>query len=294
MRPSRWVSAALVTALLTLAGFFLGTPVARAGTNQGRISLRAGLDFPTAYYFRGILQEDEDFIAQPYASATFSLYDGGTSFNSVSATAGIWNSFHAGPTGGGGPNQSPESWYEADLYAGLTFGFLDSVEVAGFYTAYTSPNGLFTTVHELAWSLNVDDSKFLGAFALSPHIVLAFEVDGQADGGANEGIYLEIGIEPGFTLLASETYPIAVSFPLTLGLSANDYYEDPNTGADETFGYFDGGIAVTVPLAFVPPDFGTWQFYASAHFLVLGDSLETFNNGDDFKALGIFGFSLEY
>ena len=33
---------------------------------------------------------------------------------------------------------------------------------------------------------------------LSPKAVLAFELDGQADGGSNKGTYLELGIRPTF------------------------------------------------------------------------------------------------
>jgi hypothetical protein len=61
-------------------------------TNRGNISLSGGLDVPTAYYFRGILQEDEDFIAQPYVDATFSLHKNDKGFNSLSASLGMWNS----------------------------------------------------------------------------------------------------------------------------------------------------------------------------------------------------------
>ena len=61
------------------------------------------------------------------------------------------------------------------------------------YTAYTSPNGLFGTVKELSFKVAVDDSGLLGAAAVKPYVLLAQELDGQADGGANEGTYLESG-----------------------------------------------------------------------------------------------------
>lgn len=282
-----------VAAVLMLAGCFLGASAVWAGKNEGRISLGAGVDFATAYYFRGIIQEDEGFIAQPYADATFNLYDGGQGFNNFGVTLGIWNSFHDEQTSASG---DPQSWYEADLYGGVALGFLDFFELSSTYTAYTSPNGAFTDVHELAFGLSFDDSKFLGAFALSPYIVLAFEIDGQADGGSDEGVYLELGIEPGFTLGEGGNYPVAFSFPLKVGLSLDDYYEErrpDGTFSDETFGYFDGGIAVSIPLAFIPESFGSWEVSAAGHFLVFGDTLEAIND-DDFEALGVFGLSLSY
>lgn len=283
---------AMVATLLTLAVCFLDPPVIWAGKNEGRVSLSSGVDFATDYYFRGIIQETEDFIAQPYADGTISLYEGGKGINSFGVTLGIWNSFHANQTGAAGGNE-PRSWYEADLYGGITIGLLEMLELAVTYTAYTSPNGAFDEVHELAISLGFDDSNLLGAFALSPYVTIAFEIDGQADGGTNEGVYIEFGVEPGFTLFQNAAVPIRVSFPLVLGLSADDYYENP-AGQDETFGYFSGGIVVAVPLVFIPADFGQWSFSAAGHFLAFGDSLERFNNGDGSKALGIFGLSLSY
>ena len=287
----RGVRVVTVLTLLTLAGLFLSSSLVRAQQKATRPSTGAGVDFPTAYYFRGIIQEDEGVIAQPYVSGTLSLYEDGQGLNSFSATLGIWNSFHEEQTGTTG---DPKSWYEADLYGGVAVGFLDIFELSTLYTAYTSPNGAFSDVHELAFSLSVDDSGLLGDFALSPYISVAFEIDGQADGGADEGVYMEIGIEPGYTFLKDSKYPITLSLPLKVGLSLDDYYEDPNTGSDETFGYFDGGIAMSIPLGFVPAKFGEWAFSAAGHFLALGDSLETINGGDDFEVLGIFGFSLTY
>jgi hypothetical protein len=118
-------------------------------------------------------------------------------------------------------------------------------------------------------------------------------VDGQADGGADEGIYLELGVEPGFSLVKNDQVSIGVSVPLTLGLSLSNYYEGAN-GDDDTFGYFDAGVAVSVGLGLVPEDFGSLSLTIDGHFLFLGDNLETANNGDSFKAIGTVGVSLSY
>ena len=57
------------------------------------------------------------------------------------------------------------------------------VGVATTYTAYTSPNNMFTTVKELSF-------KVSKAHMLAPYGLLAFEIggdeSGQADGGHND------------------------------------------------------------------------------------------------------------
>ena len=46
---------------------------------------------------------------------------------------------------------------------------------------------MFGTVQELVF-------KVSKAHMLAPYGTIAFELDGQADGGSNEGIYLELGV----------------------------------------------------------------------------------------------------
>ena len=282
----RWAYTTTVATLLILLGLILSPLAVSAGTNEGRLSLSAGSDFTTAYYFRGIKQENDGFIAQPYGNLTINLYKGDKGLNSVSTTLGIWNSFQSKQTGATG---DPKMWYESDLIGGFSVGFLDVFEFGTTFTYYTSPNGAFNDVQEFSLNLNFDDSKWLGPFALSPYVLVAFEKAGQADGGSNTGTYIELGVEPGFEPIK----PLTVSFPLKLGLSGKDYYED-NSGHDKTFGYFDLGIAVSMPLAFIPKDFGEWAVSAAGHFLFLGDATKDFNSGNDTYQLAVFGLSLSY
>ncbi|MBI2217866.1 MAG: hypothetical protein HYU51_11255 [Candidatus Rokubacteria bacterium] len=263
------------------------------GPNTGRISLGAGIDVPTDYYFRGIVQETEDVIVQPYAEITFKLLKNAGPLTGMGLTLGTWNSLHGGPTGLDGPNESPKLWYESDFYAKLGLTLLEDLTTSVTYTAYTSPNGFFDTVQEIALGLAYNDAKLLGPFALNPSVVLAFELDGQADAGASRGTYLQLGVAPGLTLFEKSRVPVTLSFPLTVGLSLEDYYEF-GTGGDDTFGYFSGGVAASLPLAFIPASFGAWQLKAGVGVLTLGDNLRRVNAGDDVEVIGTFGVALTY
>ncbi len=296
MSRKKWRCMAILVSTLAVAGLFLHTSPAQAaeeakGPNRGNVSVSLGVEFPTAYFFRGILQEDRGFIAQPFLEANIKVYEGDAPLNSVSAKLGIWNSFQSqNPV----PVGDPQSWYEADLYGGVTFGLFDKLQAGVIYTAYTSPNGAFDTYQEIAFKFAFDDSKLLGPFALSPSILVAVELDGQADAGrGDEGVYLQLGIQPGFKLFEDAKYPISVTFPMTLGLGFDDYYE-LNTGNNNTFGYFDLGLVASVPLSFIPAAYGAWEIHAGVHFLFLGDNLEAVNRGDSFEAVGTFGLSMVY
>ena len=138
-------------------------------------------------------------------------------------------------------------------------------------------------------SLAVDDSTLLGRFTLSPYVRMAIELDGQADGGTGEGIYFELGVEPGLSL---EGTPVSLSFPVTLGLSLSDYYEG-TTGNDDVFGYVDLGLVASVPLR-VPESYGAWEVSGGIHLLSLGDALTSFNDDDGLQPVGTFGFNIGY
>ncbi|HSF05296.1 MAG TPA: hypothetical protein VLG10_05840 [Methylomirabilota bacterium] len=291
-----WQSAGVVAFMAAL--IIVGPGIGQAqdkGPNTGRVSLGMGVDFTTHYFFRGILQEDQDYIVQPYGEVTFKLLEGEGAFTGLGFTLGLWNSLHGGPTGTGGANQDPRIWYEADFYAKVTATLFEDLTAAMIYTAYMSPNGRFTTVEELAFGFGYNDSKLLGPFALNPSVLIAFELDGQADGGLDEGVYLQIGLTPGYTFNEKGTYPLTVSLPVVLGLSLSDYYERVGVGGeDDTFGFLSIGLGASVPLKFVPASYGAWSAKASLTYITLGDNLKAANNRESSEVIGTFGLAMTY
>lgn len=286
-------SAGVVLWLLSWVGAAAWAGAEEATPNTGRLSLSAGIDFPTDYYFRGILQEDRDYIIQPYGELSVKLYESRGALTALGVTVGLWNSLHGGPTGVGGPNADPRLWYEADFYARLSATILEDLTAAMIYTAYMSPNDRFATVQELALSLGFNDGKLLGPWALNPSLLVAFELKGQADAGRHRGVYLQVGVAPGLTLFEKRAFPLSLSVPLAVGLSLSEYYEF-GTGEDETFGYFSGGLAASVPLKVIPPVFGAWQLRAAVTVLTLGDNLRAVNRRDRTEIIGTFGLALTY
>jgi hypothetical protein len=298
-RPQLVRRAATVAALAGM--LLLGTLDAAAeedkGPNTGRVSLSAGTDVTTDYYFRGIKQETAGYIVQPYGDVTFKLWDGVPTFGNLALTIGLWNSLHGGPTGIDGPNADPRVWYEADFYTKVGWTMFEDVSAAIVYTAYMSPNDFFDTVQELAVGLGFNDGKYTGklleGFALNPSILVAFEVKNQADAGADKGVYLQAGLTPSYTFNPGSAYPITLSVPLLVGLSLDDYYEF-GTGDDSTFGYFQGGVGLSVPLAFIPSSFGTWQLKTGVNVLRLGDNLRDVNSRDRTEIIGTVGIAFTY
>ena len=250
--------------------------------NSGAMTLTGSFDFVNAYMFRGIPQDESRVILWPAMDLGIALFSRDGGLKSVGVNIGTWNSLH---TGDAGLNNlvNGKMWYESDFYATVGFGLSGGTTVGVTYTAYTSPNGLFGTVKEIAFKLSVDDSG-RGARAVRPYVLLARELSGQADGGADEGTYVELGVAPGVPFSR-----VTVSVPVKVGLSAGNYYE--GLDGDEKFGYFSVAGIATVPLTGTPTRFGTWNVHGGVEYQRLGDRNSfAFGRNQAIYSIGI-GFS---
>jgi hypothetical protein len=229
------------------------------------VSVSFGIDFPTVYFFRGIRQEaDPQFTAQPFGEVDFTA-------GQATLKVGSWNSLHSG---------SNDGFYESDIYAGVSYSVVSLT-----YTAYTSPNDSYGTVHELAVGLGYDDSS--SPFPVGPSATLAFELGKNgADGGDKKGIYLELGAAPGIPLTNS---PVAFSIPIKVGLSLKDYYQNPETGKDDKFGYFSIGVNAAVAMG------DHADIHGSVTLLAFPDNfLRLSNNGNSTETIGSIGLGFSF
>ena len=256
-----------LTLSAVLSAGLLGVFAAPAAAQD--VAVTGGVDFTNQYNFRGIRQNFAGMAIWPFVDLGVPVFSGDGALKSVNINIGSWNSFHTDQFDG---VEDEPKWYESDFYATLGFGF--SKATVGFtYTAYMSPaedvgdvDVYFPTIHELAVKVAVDDSGALGRGSLKPYALIAFELteDGQADLGAEKGVYVELGVAPGVS-----GDKASVAFPIKLGFSAKDYYEFG--GEDGKFGYFSVGGIVTVPLS------SHWNIHGGGELQVFGDRLRTLN-----------------
>ena len=267
-------AACMATRLLT------GTSAAQSAgdPNPGAITLTGSMDVSNAYLFRGIPQDDTGLILWPAADLGLMLKSGSGTVRSITVNVGMWNSLHTGITGADGPNG--KLWYESDFWTSVGVGLPGHVNVSATYTAYTSPNGAFPSVKEV--SLRASS----GVRGTNAYALVAFELEGQADGGAVEGRYLELGAAPSLKLAG-----LAVSAPVKVGLSLDGYYE--GLRGDERFGFFSVGGSVTVPLSNERSRFGRWNVHGGADYVRLGDS-NALRLGDNTKVIISGGLGLSY
>jgi len=236
-----------------------------------------GFNVVSQYISRGLIFENQGFIIEPYADLYFKLYEGDGFLNKVTLNLGIWNSFHsrhtdAGEASGHGTGHadaaSTLAWYEFDFTAGLSFTMAKILTITPSYFSFLSPNDGFSTFQGLNVNVALDDSGWLGAFALHPHFTVLFELENKAGNGSDEGIYYEVGVAPSLPV-----GPVTLTLPITAGFGSNDFYAK-NAG----FGYFSTGLNASYALKFVPECFGAWTVNAGATYYYLGSqSLRDFN-----------------
>jgi hypothetical protein len=258
--------------------------------SAGPFSFEFSLDYLTAYFWRGMVQEDSGLIIQPEATISLELVE--DEDWSVSGFFSVWNTIHGQQTGAAGGRGVIDYWYEADLSAGVILA-RGPLSLTTSYTIMTSPNDAFESIPELAFTLEFDDSELLGKWALNPFATLAIENGANAGEGADSetGTYLELGIAPGFELQAGRI-PVTIAFPITVGLSLEDYYQNEE-GEDDTFGFLEVGINASIPLPFKSGT-GEWQLNAGVSALFLGDHTAEFNDGDDTELVARIGVSVQF
>jgi len=243
-----------------------------------RVAISGSIDFRNVYMFRGVRQDDMGTITWPAAELRLRLRRADDGLTGVHVLVGTLNSLHSGWAGSSGP--SGKRWYESNVYGGVTFEFGNAATLGTMYTAYRSPNDMFTTVKELSVNLALDGPQVAGA-RLRPYALAAFELDtkpgiGQLDGGFKSGRYLELGAAPGASF-----HRVGIAVPVKLGLSLGNYYE--LAGKDHPFGFVSVSGIGTVPIT------RWWNVHGGIEYQRLGTTTKTFNGGDPSKTIASIG-----
>lgn len=250
---ARLAAGGLVWSVL-VSGVALAQPT---GPNAGALTFTGGFDVPSVFVFRGIVQEvDPRLTVQPAAEVAVALGKG------LTAGLGVRHSVHTGSAGSEGP--TGRSHYREDVFASIGAPVGGGLRVTMTYAAFTSPNFLFDTVHDLSFTI-------VRAGRYAPYALVAFELAGAADQlDHGTGRYLELGVGPTYRLRSATTLRI----PLKVGLSLSHYYEQ-FTG-DSTFGFLSVGGLVVHPLG-GRGVFGSWDVRGGAEVYTFGDATKGFN-----------------
>jgi hypothetical protein len=276
-----------------------------------RLNLDAGIDYLSAYHYRGFGRENQNLILQPWTETAVTVFESRTPFvvDYVDLLGGLRSSHQWGPSGG----ESGERWVELQWYGGVEVGVFNRWRLGAAYVNVESINTSFRDVHQFDLWLGFDDRDPNHHWSLQPYVLLSVEYEHQSDGGwlsqANAldprfdtGTYLELGVRPQFNLFHLHLDdPVTLTVPARVGLSISDYYED-RQGNDRAFGYAQIGLDLGIPLVRIAAEGNRrflWQLTTGLHVLYLGNSIRdlghaTGTSTDNFQVIGKVGLSVNY
>lgn len=268
------------------------SPSEAKGATASRFHGTLALDLASGYFFRGIRQEDQGLIVQPSATLVFDAVRAESFTWSVDANT--WHSLHTEKTLAASDTSGlVAAWYEGDVTFGTSVKS-GALMLRAAYTLYSSPNDAFKGYEEVLLQIGLDDSQWMGAWALSPVISYAIETtDNGADGAENgHGSYLELAITPGFDI-GEEFIKARLNFPIVVGLDTSDYYENA-AGEDSFLGFAETGARLVFDLP-APEDAGSWSAYVGVRFLYLGEGARELNEQqEEFEVIAVGGISVSF
>ncbi|MDF1740975.1 MAG: hypothetical protein P1U86_17565 [Verrucomicrobiales bacterium] len=217
---------------------------------------------------RGLNVENEGVVFQPLALFFFDLYSDPNAFlSNVSLTAGVWNSIHTNESGA-----DPGYWNEVDPILGLTFKFGEHWTFDSTFTQFVSQTDSYPDSTHMELKLSFDDSEYLGAFALRPWLGYWLELDQKSTvvfdpATSEESYYFTVGVKPEFSIGS-----VKFEFPTSINLVGEEFYQQfDGTGGGSGLAVFSSGVKASVPMTFMPEDFGNWTFYTGVRYYNLSN-----------------------
>ena len=168
---------------------------------------------------------------------------------------------------------------EIDTNFGATYT-LGKVALSAMYGIWHY-GGTTEDILDLSVALN-DADMLVKGFALNPKLLWHDRV-AKAASQVDEGSALLLSIGPSFTLIKSESYPLSLSIPAGVAFFLDDDFQG---GSKDGYAYSWGGLSLSLPLAFIPSDYGTWSVftdwiaYFTEHNAIPGNPKEDFVTAD--------------
>ncbi len=220
---------------------------------------------------RGMLVQNKGLTYQQLLLGFVDLYQGGSGelIDDVTFVPGVWADFTSRPIAIHVKGKGAADWVETDPIAGLSIKFAKVMKLDVTYTAFDMHILDIGTSQHLETKLSLDDSSYLGSFALNPYISYWKELDGKATAAANFNVpssgYTDIGIDPGCKEGAWK-----FDAPLRMLLPEKNFY-GTHFAKKSTVGLYEIGAKGTVSLDFMPKGYGFWSFHIGIKYMKFVD-----------------------
>jgi hypothetical protein len=268
----------------------LSKSVVEAPTLGGaKVNLLVNVEFSDSYVTpRGQVVRDNGLTIQPLLLAFLNLYEGDGFISSFKFVGGVWNDFGTKAVSEHAPfGSEPKTHYtEIDPILGVSVGFAKTATLSVTYTSFVEQILDITTSHHLETKLALDDSKWLGPFALHPYALFWKELEGKSTAATvpyavfgpspftgsksapGEGYYFEFGVAPSYTI--KPLADLKLEAPCRILLPSDDFYGEWYHNSS-TVGLYELGVKASLPLKFMPKGYGFWDIHAGYKYMSFVD-----------------------
>ncbi len=256
---------------------------------ESRVNVLINVEFSDKYVTpRGQIVRDEGLTIQPLLLAFIKLYEGDGFLSSVKLVGGVWNDYGTAGVSEHAPygSEPKTHWTEIDPILGVSIGLGKVATLGVTYTAFVEQILDIETSHHLEVKLSIDDSKWMGPFALNPYFLYWQELSGKSTAATvpyavfgpspftgsstppDEGYYFEIGVSPGYTF--KELGGLKIEAPCRILLPSEDFYGEWYAESD-TVGLYELGVKASIPLKFMPKGYGFWDIHVGYRYMAFVD-----------------------
>lgn len=221
---------------------------------------------------RGLNLNSHGVIFQPLLKLDWNLYKPDPSpeqaINAVTFTTGIWNEIDSYRRG-----KYPGNWSEVDSILGPNVEFLKDWKFESPFITFVSETGTFRNCWAWNPKLTYHDHLFKN-FSINPYIEFFDELENKVTcvfnrAKSQESYYGVLGLDPTYVF---EDLPLKLDAPTYCTIPGEDFYQRKNgTGGGSGLGLFTTMLKATVPLKFIPEDYGKWSFYAGVQYYYLNN-----------------------
>jgi hypothetical protein len=234
-------------------------------------------EFADAYLTpRGMIVQDDGLTFQPLLLGFVNVFKSDSFVNDVTLVGGVWNDFATEPVSRQAPfgSEPKTHWVEIDAIAGVSLTLMKQLKLDMTYSVFNMQILDIPTSQNLEVKLTLDDSPWLKQFSLRPYFMFWAELSEKAtaarvpynvflgEAGPGEGFYFELGVTPGYTF---SKYQVRVEAPLRVLLPDSNFYGE-YYGPSSTVGLYELGLKGSVPLKFIAPGYGNWNFHVGFRF----------------------------
>jgi hypothetical protein len=230
---------------------------------------------------RGLVALDRGPQLQALVGLVFDIYHGDGPINGVSLNIGTWGDFNSHPNAS--VVTGADVWCEEDFFTGFDVKFLNKWDFSYSIEAWTFPDISTkneadpTTEYNMEFKVGFDDSEYLKAFAVHPYVNVFWNYAGASspvvaqvamNGKNDHTAYVEVGGAPSYTWKGISNMPITFSMPTYVSFGDSSFWGPAgDSGKRSNLGVLSTGLKVSVPLPFIPSDFGNWNAYVGVTYI---------------------------